>query len=439
MTTPFHALEIIVYALLNLLPYVALALLMFWGALRFSRGGTALLVLVLCLVQIAIGFCATVLFPAHVALISILGYVVYIAFFIVAVRAPAGPLAFLMLLEANYASFVVCSSKYLESLLFPKLAAESHRLSLSLAMLLVQLVTLPLVGVFTYKKIRPSLSLPETKKLWRFLWVIPLTFYLAWFYLAYMATDSSAAEIAMQRGTTLYVLLLNLGAFVVYNAVANMVEETARRRKLEAEIHELELQNLQLSHLEERMSEARRARHDLRQHYNVLLNYADGEDLRGIKEYLEQFRDDRTTSTALCYCQNSAVNALLVYYLDRAKAAGAQITAHVELPEQLAIPDGELTVLLGNLLENAVEALERQETGEKKLRLTAKAAGMLVITLDNSCDGQVQESHGRLLSSKRKGTGLGTASVRAIAQKHAGVVKLEHEAGQFRASALLPL
>ena len=96
-------------------------------------------------------------------------------------------------------------------------------------------------------------------------------------------------------------------------------------------------------------------------------------------------------------------------------------------------------MLFGNLLENAVEALERQTDGKQFLNLTARADGMLVLTLDNSFSGSVRETDGALLSSKRDGFGLGTASVKAMVKMRGGVAQFEPKDGTFRASVLLPL
>lgn len=437
--TLFHAFEIAVYSILNLLPYALLSLLMFRDSLRFGRLRTALLTTVLCAVQVLIGFCATVWFREHVGIVNIAGYLVYICFFLLSVRASAGSLAFLMFLLANYASFLVTAAKFLEHLVFPVLAAQSYRWSFALALLAVQLVTMPFMAAFIYREIRPALSRLESRRLWRYLWVIPFTFYLTWVYVSYFATDISPAEMALRPTTVVFLLLINLGALVVYYAVAKMVDESAQRLRLEQDNHALAVRNLQLSHLSERMDEARRARHDLRQHYGVLLSYADAGDFDAVRSYLEQFRQTPATETSLCYCDNSTVNAVVVYYLDRARRAGAEISARLELPDALPVPDAELAVLFGNLLENAVEALERQSDGRRFLNLTARADGMLVLTLDNSFSGSARETDGALLSSKRDGFGLGTASVQTMVKMRGGVAKFEPKDGTFRASVLLPL
>ena len=437
--TPFHAFEIILYSLLNLLPYALLSLLMFRDSLRFDRLRTIFLIAALCVVQVLIGFCATVWFRESVGLVNVAGYLVYICFFMLAVRASAGSLAFLMFLLGNYASFLVTAAKFLEYLFFPALAVQIYRWSFALALFAVQLVTVPFMSMFIYREIRPALSAFSSGRLWRYLWVIPFTFYLTWVYVSYFATGTAPAAMALRPMTVVFLLLINLGALVVYYAVAKMVGESAQRLRLEQDNHALEVRNLQLSHLSERMDEARRARHDLRQHYGVLLSYADAGDFDAVRSYLEQFRQTPATETPLCYCANPTVNAVVVYYLDRARNAGAEISARLELPKVLPIPEAELAVLFGNLLENAVEAVERGTGGNPFLNLTAHADGMLVLTLDNSFSGPVREKDGVLLSSKRDGLGLGTASVRAMVKARGGVTQFEPRNGVFRASVLLPL
>ena len=337
--TSFHAFEIAIYSILNLLPYALLSLLMFSDHLRFNRLNTSLLTFVLCIVQVILGFCATVWLREYVGIVNIVGYMVYICFFMLAVRAPNGALTFLMFMMANYASFLVTTAKFLEYLTFPALAVQSYRWSFALALFLVQLLTMPFMGIFIYKDIRPALSEPETKKLWRYLWIIPITFYITWFFVTYFGSDISPAEMAQRPTTVIFLLLINLGALVMYYAVASMVRENAQKLRLERDNYSLELQNLQLSHLSERMEKARRARHDLRQHYVVLLSYLDAKDFDAIENYLEQFRNTQGSDTPLCYCENQVINAVVVYYIDKACQLGAEVSAQLNIPEKLSIPD----------------------------------------------------------------------------------------------------
>ena len=95
-------------------------------------------------------------------------------------------------------------------------------------------------------------------------------------------------------------------------------------------------------------------------------------------------------------------------------------------------------VLLGNLLENAVEACGRQRDGEKFIRLSMKQVGAaIVIVLDNSFSGELKKEGQALLSSKREGAGVGLSSIQEIAKNYHGFVKFEQRGHLFSASVFL--
>ena len=102
----------------------------------------------------------------------------------------------------------------------------------------------------------------------------------------------------------------------------------------------------------------------------------------------------------------------------------------------------DLSVLLGNLLENAVEATARQKEGEKRISVKGglQSNGLFAFTVDNTCaEPPRQTASGELRSSKHSGLGIGTASIRDIASRYGGIVHLNYSEGLFEASVLLYL
>ena len=110
-------------------------------------------------------------------------------------------------------------------------------------------------------------------------------------------------------------------------------------------------------------------------------------------------------------------------------------------PKDCPVSGADITVLLGNLLENAVEACKRDRGKEKfiKLRVKQRGQSMLLILMDNTCTAPVAFEDGTPLSSKREGFGIGVSSVREIAGRYSGAVQLKQEDGVFRASVRLML
>ena len=81
------------------------------------------------------------------------------------------------------------------------------------------------------------------KKIWRFLWTIPATFYLFWYHGLYFSTKSSI-ELAMDPVNMIFTFFINLGALVVYTVIVNSMAEFQYNLNLEEEKKQLEIENL---------------------------------------------------------------------------------------------------------------------------------------------------------------------------------------------------
>ena len=81
------------------------------------------------------------------------------------------------------------------------------------------------------------------KKIWRFLWTIPATFYLFWYHGLYFNTKSSI-ELAMDPVNMIFTFFINLGAVVVYTVIVNSMAEFQYNLNLEEEKKQLEIENL---------------------------------------------------------------------------------------------------------------------------------------------------------------------------------------------------
>ena len=131
-------------------------------------------------------------------------------------------------------------------------------------------------------------------------------------------------------------------------------------------------------------------------------------------------------------------SAVLVYFAQQAKEQGITYLVKTEIPEKINIPETDISVLLGNLLENAVDACKSEQTPDKKIIVRANTdGGSLCITVDNTFTGTLAHTpDGNLVSTKHKGLGLGTRSVKNIVNQHGGICRFEAKDGMFYASVL---
>lgn len=203
---------------------------------------------------------------------------------------------------------------------------------------------------------------------------------------------------------------------------------------------QLTMQVEHLRQMNQKVEESAKLRHDFRHHLRTLMTLA-GEGcleelenyIRGITEINEGMRLGRLTD-------NIELDALVQYYSNLAQSAGIQFCTRLSLPAVLNFPIVDLCGLLGNLLENAVEACQRQQTGDKTIFIAGRAQdGQLEFVVDNSFRGELKTRGGNFLSSKRSGFGLGVSSVLETVERYGGVINLYADDKGFHAEVSLPL
>lgn len=437
----YRTAEVILYSLLNFLPSLALALYPFRRNFRFSPGITAALIGCVTALQAALGCWAAFSASDHAGQISAVSTLLYAAFYFLAVKKHPGKIFFALLMISNLTNLAVIAAKCAEGALFPALAVQNYRWSFSLMLFFTELLIAAPLFFYVKKVFTPAVEAEPTGREWRYLWLIPATFYVIWYYAFYLNRAGSSLEIALRPQTTLFLLAVNVGAILIYYVISCLIAEQCRTLELTERNHQLTMQTLQYENLQEKIHEARRAGHDVRHHIALMREYLAGGDYTALRAYLDQYDKSLPQGGTLRCCDNAAANAVLVYFAGEAKNAGIDWHARTHIPKDAGIPDTDVSVLFGNLLENAVEACRREPEGTRRITVRADTdGGALCLTVDNTCTLPPRcAPDGTLLSAKHEGAGMGTRSVRTIAEKHGGVCRWEIRDGMFCASVLCPV
>ena len=189
----------------------------------------------------------------------------------------------------------------------------------------------------------------------------------------------------------------------------------------------------------------RMQRHDLRHQLTVIRSYSEKGGNEQLTDYLDTLLAEIPSEKKSIYCENPAVNAVVSHYAAVAEGKGITCSVRLVVPAQLEqFSDSSLSVIFGNLFENAIEACDRmtseQKSEQKFIRLNSRLQyKTLTITMDNSFDGRVAKENGRLLSGKHGDFGIGTASIAAVAKRHGGEASFEADGTVFLSSVYLHL
>ena len=90
--------------------------------------------------------------------------------------------------------------------------------------------------------------------------------------------------------------------------------------------HQLAMQTMPYGNLQEKIAEARRAKHDVRHHITLMQEYLNEGNYAALRDYLNRYGKSLPDDSPLCYCENPAANAVLLYFAQQAKESGIEYT-----------------------------------------------------------------------------------------------------------------
>lgn len=181
-------------------------------------------------------------------------------------------------------------------------------------------------------------------------------------------------------------------------------------------------------------------RHDYHNHIQTLLALCG--DKERTKEYLWKLNDDLTSVDTVIKTGNVMVDAILNSKISLMKSKGILVNAKAIVPAELAVSEIDLCTVIGNLLDNAMEAVLHQPREDD--RFVRVFIGILkeqlYISVYNSTCGELKKKKNVYVSTKSGvNHGFGLMSVDRIVGKYKGFINRQNEEGVFATEVMLPL
>lgn len=204
--------------------------------------------------------------------------------------------------------------------------------------------------------------------------------------------------------------------------------------------YQIKLRDEQYRHIQENIENNRRLRHDLKHHLLTLQGFLADHSPEKAAAYLQEYVATYSDYEVENFCANPIVNMLLTHYSALAKDQQITFRIRINIPDQLSIQESDLSVLLGNLLENAMLAAGNADKPHRFIHLNMTCSGnSLVITVDNGFDGKLRTENNKYLSTKPEHTGIGLSSLSLLTKKYHGGVSFSNEDMVFHSSIMLEL
>ena len=176
--------------------------------------------------------------------------------------------------------------------------------------------------------------------------------------------------------------------------------------------------------------------HESRSRLTLIKHYLDTGEQQKLAGYLEQLTEQSGGLDSMQHTGNSLIDAILTIQLTKAEALEAYVERDFSpLPEFLPIEDADLTSLLMNITQNALEALSRiPDSADRWLRLRIEKSGDTLVV---ECENATVPGEQQAPKSDPLAHGFGIPIIRSIAAKYGGIARLERQAESYLASISL--
>lgn len=208
----------------------------------------------------------------------------------------------------------------------------------------------------------------------------------------------------------------------------------AKNVKADMELQTYQYQQSYYRELDQSQQTVRRLRHDMKNHLNVINTFLRNQDYAKAEDYLQEL-DQEFISNLRLYCPNSIVNAVLNSKEQLAADSGISCDFQIDLAESPAIEDIDLCSILGNTLDNAIEACQKiPESSSRSISVKARCKnGFFSYEILNSKINTVAKEKGAFLTDKKDSSshGIGLKTVRNIVDKYHGTLRISYDTETF--------
>lgn len=230
------------------------------------------------------------------------------------------------------------------------------------------------------------------------------------------------------------VLCVNMLIFLIYYRMSKAYEQQLRQEHIKEQVrmYRNQLKVMQIS--EEKV---RSLRHDMRHHLQVLYGMVEKGQQEKIVQFLEDMQVSLENPKQHIQTGKEEIDAIVNYNWDKAEQLGVRMDCKVNITKELSIPMYDSSVLLGNLLENAIEAAAKTKNAYISFRLLEEK-DMLALEVKNSYNGTISKKGKQFFSTKReKDHGIGLYNVRNLVEQRQGSFHVNYDEKEFRVEVVI--
>ncbi|MSS62723.1 ATP-binding protein [Velocimicrobium porci] len=252
--------------------------------------------------------------------------------------------------------------------------------------------------------------------------------------------NASYFSIIMSIISCIMILISNLILLKIYDKLAEDLE-VKRANLLYSQ--QLTLYKRHSLEREETMLRFRAIRHDMKNHFIYMHELLEQKKYNRLQNYIERIMQmDEYFKYEICKSGNILIDSLINYKYEIAQKNEIPFELQIEVFNQLPFEDGDICIILGNALDNAMEAVYKVvNTEERFIKISILfRKNVLMLSIRNSYNGEIKETkEGSLITEKKdyKNHGIGIPSMKRVVSKYNGEFMYQYDEHVFELNILL--
>lgn len=280
------------------------------------------------------------------------------------------------------------------------------------------------LSISNYKNIRQGDIVPSIY--WLCIVIIPVgTLYM----LIRIFMDRNATSISLFISTVI-VLMINFATFYLYDEFSKILSEKtdkmlmAQQNKYYEKQYELIKTSINIT---------KSIQHDFKNHLTSLYALVKEDKKEELLDYLSEATEVIEAKQEIASTENITIDNIINFKLQNAKRDKINVTIDLKIPNELEVLSFDMTVVLGNLIDNALNAVKKLDK-DRYINIKMKyIKGRLIITIDNSYNGILNKKEGEVFTTNidKENHGIGLQNVKSVLEKYNGNIDFEYDDSNF--------
>lgn len=286
------------------------------------------------------------------------------------------------------------------------------------------------MAVSGFKNIKNGNTLPAAY------WVSLLVMPISSLFMLTVIFQSEGLGVYRITLSVIAVLIINFTVFFLFDRLAKSYRE--KQEKEFAEQQNRYYEN-QLELINASLENSSILRHDMKNHLQVIFTDIKNGDISEAQQHISDITDVYNTESEIIRTGYPAIDSIVNFKLQAAKKNGVRINISSTLPQGLNISSFDSTVIFGNLIDNALQAVSLVPENKFIDFALHYSKGMLLIKIANPFINEIKRSGDKVITTKKdkKNHGYGLTSVRETLEKYDGTIEINPNDKIFTVTAVL--